>query len=208
RIVRCGVDTSVFQPSSDRRARSAGPLRIVCNGTFYEVKGHRYLIAACRLLAKWGVEFRCRMIGDGPLRDQLEQLAHQEGVADCIEWLGHLPRHDVANQLRWASVLVAPSIPASCGRREGIPVVLMEAMASGVPVIASRISGIPELIEHGETGLLVPPRDPQRLAEAMQLLHFDAELAEHLAANGRQKVATEYNQQRNAQHLAQLFAGG
>ncbi len=97
---------------------------------------------------------------------------------------------------------MTPSVPTESGRREGIPVVLMEAMASGVPVISSRISGIPELVDHEQNGLLIPPRDPEALADALQLLYYDPSARNRLGTRGREKVAAEFDLRGNAALLA------
>jgi len=99
-----------------------------------------------------------------------------------------------------------PSIPTASGRREGIPVVLMEAMASGVPVVASNISGIPELVDDGKSGILVPPRDPEAIADAIERLWHNPSLREALGKEGRAKVLREFDQRKNAARLACLFA--
>jgi len=209
RVVRCGVDRSVFHPGS--AVLDPPPPRrftIVCVGTLYEVKGHRYLIEACRQLRDRGVDFECHLIGDGPLRSSLADAARENGVGEQIRFRGRLTRQEIAELLRRADVLVAPSVPTAEGRREGIPVVLMEAMASGVTVVASRISGIPELVADNETGLLVPPRDSQALGETLYRLHQDPSLRLRLAAGGLRKVCAEYDLQRNADCLNRLFSPG
>jgi glycosyltransferase involved in cell wall biosynthesis len=116
-----------------------------------------------------------------------------------------MTRHEIAELLRASHVLAAPSVPTAAGRREGIPVVLMEAMASGLPVVASDISGIPELIKHQRTGLLVPPARPDLLADALEHLHRNANLSQRLAAAGRQRVLREYDLHKNASVLAAYF---
>jgi glycosyltransferase involved in cell wall biosynthesis len=168
-VIRCGVDGKVFHPRDPSSGdRPQGPFTITCTGTLYEVKGHRYLIEACPQLRQDGFDFVCHLIGDGPLRRPLEELAREVKIHDRIIFRGRLARQDIAEQLRNSQVLVAPSVPTVEGRREGIPVVLMEAMACGVPVVASALSGIPELVRDGETGLLVPPCDGPALCGALR----------------------------------------
>jgi glycosyltransferase involved in cell wall biosynthesis len=111
----------------------------------------------------------------------------------------------VARLLQAAQVVVAPSVPSRDGRREGIPVVLMEAMASAVPVVSSRLSGIPELVEDGQDGLLTPPGDTAALADVLEQLYRDPGLRYRLGQAGREKVKREFDLYRNAAALARHF---
>jgi glycosyltransferase involved in cell wall biosynthesis len=208
-VIRCGVDTSVFRARAESNGTgSHGRLVIVCTGTLYEVKGQTYLIEACRLLAERGIDFALHLVGDGPDLAALRDQAAQAGIADRVHFEGRRTREEIARLLGRASVVAVPSVPTSNGRREGIPVVLMEAMASGLPVVASGISGIPELVEHERNGLLVPPREPAALADALERLGRDAGLRRRLGQAGRDKVLREFNLQRNAATLAARFANG
>lgn len=210
-VIRCGVDTSVFQPPSpngNHRVDDAGTqLKIACIGTLYEVKGHTYLIEACRLLKERGVAFTCRLAGDGPYLETLQDQVEHAGLAEHVNFLGQRTRAEIVELLGSADVLVLPSIPTSSGRREGIPVVLMEAMGSGVPVVASNISGIPELVEDRSNGVLVPPRDPHALAAALEELQRDSTLRRRLGAAGRETVLREFDLHTNAVRLVQGFRG-
>ncbi len=205
-VVRCGVDTRVFEPREARQGGDA-PFTILCIGTMYEVKGHTYLVEACRLLRERGVPFQCQFVGDGPFRESITAQIEEAGLGGQVHLLGQKTRAEVAELLRRADVLAMPSIPTDSGRREGIPVVLMEAMASGLPVVASGISGIPELVEDGSSGLLVPPRDPAALADALQRLSEDPALRERLGEQARSRVLDEFDQRTNAARLADLFSG-
>jgi glycosyltransferase involved in cell wall biosynthesis len=202
-VVHCGVDTQVLRP---RPSRAAGPLTVVCVGTLHEVKGQRHLVEACRLLATRGVDVRCRLVGDGEDRAMLEGAIVQAGLEGRVELAGALTRDQVAAELAAADVLVAPSVPTKQGRREGIPVVLMEAMSSGLPVVASRISGIPELVEDGVSGLLAPPGDAQALATALRRLADDPGLRGRLGAEGRRTVQEGFDVERSAEQLIERFA--
>ncbi len=116
-----------------------------------------------------------------------------------------LTRDEIARLLLEADVLAAPSVPTRDGRREGIPVVLMEAMGSGVPVIASNISGIPELVKDNYTGLLVPPRDATSLANALERYFTDPNLRRRFGQAGRERVVGDFDLNKNAAKLAQHF---
>jgi glycosyltransferase involved in cell wall biosynthesis/peptidoglycan/xylan/chitin deacetylase (PgdA/CDA1 family) len=208
-VIRAGVDTAHFAPpvNGDRRPGSpAGALRIVCVGTLHEVKGQRHLVEACRLLAEQGVDVHGRLIGDGEDRAMLEGAIAAAGLQGRVELAGALTRDQVAAELAAADVLVAPSVPTKQGRREGIPVVLMEAMSSGLPVVASRISGIPELVQDDVSGLLAPPGDAAALAAALRRLADDPGLRARLGVAGRRTVQEGFDVERSAEQLIERFA--
>jgi colanic acid/amylovoran biosynthesis glycosyltransferase len=203
-VIRCGVDTRVFSPPVARPAD--GPLQIVCIGTLHEVKGQTHLIEACRLLREAGLRFTCRLVGEGPDREALETRIAAAGLSRQVELVGARTRPEIATMLRDADVLVLPSVPTSRGQREGLPVVLMEAMSAGLPVVASGISGIPELVEDGVTGLLVPPGQPVAIAAAVERLGHDPTLRRRLGAAARERVLADFDVDRNAAALAARFA--
>lgn len=206
-IVRAGVDTEVFAPAP-RDADGARPLEIVCVGTLQEVKGQKHLVDACARLAQAGVDFRCRLVGEGPDREMLAARIAEAGLEDRVELLGARTRPEVAAELRRADVFVAPSVPTKEGKREGIPVVLMEAMSSGVPVVSSRLSGIPELVEDGVGGLLTPPGDAVALAAALQTLAADPVLRRRLGRGARERVVGEFDLERSVDRLLGHFGMG
>ncbi|MBW3600171.1 MAG: glycosyltransferase, partial [Planctomycetes bacterium] len=206
KVLHCGVDSAVFRRRRDLpNGEGSQPFSMACVGTLYEVKGQTYLIEACRQLRRRGVNFVCHLVGDGPDRERLAAQANDAGVADCIRFHGRLTRDEVAALLQDADVLVAPSVQTRDGRREGIPVVLMEALGSGVPAVASRLSGIPELVIHEETGLLVPQRDAVALADALERLASDPALRRQLGEAGAAKVRSEFDLHKNAAALAAHF---
>lgn len=203
-VVHCGVDTEFFRPTEEPEA-DEGPLSILCVGKLHEVKGQAYLVEACRLLAEAGIDVDCTLVGDGPDRGALTRRIAESGLDGHVKILGERDRVQVAELLGEAHVLAAPSVPTKRGKREGIPVVLMEAMSAGVPVVASRLSGIPELVEDEVTGFLVPPRDPTALAHALRRLHDEPALRERLALAGRDKVKREFDVPANATELVRHF---
>ena len=203
-VIHSGIETGFFEPSNNGRPR--GRFNILCVGTLHEVKGQAYLIDACRSLSESGVDFACRFVGEGKDRPMLERRITAAGLEGRIRLLGQRARGEVLELLRSADVLVTPSVPTKQGKREGIPVVLMEALATGIPVVASDISGIPELVEDGRTGLLVPPRDSAALGHALLRLHGDEALRRQLGRAGRLKVEREFDAYANAGRLASEIA--
>lgn len=201
-VIHCGVDTQFFRPAE---TNVESPFSIVCVGKLHEVKGQTYLVEACRLLAEAGVDLVCTLIGDGPDRRALTQQIANSGLEGRVTILGERDRLQIAALLETAHVLAAPSVPTRSGKREGIPVVLMEAMSAGLPVVASRLSGIPELVADGVSGLLVPPRDAAGLADALRRLHDDPSLRWALGGNGRETVIREFDVRKNAAELVRRF---
>ena len=214
-VIHVGVDLRRFAPAGPDRppaapsdVRPAASPRIVCIGTLHEVKGQRHLIAAARLVAERGTAFELVFVGDGPDRPELERLAAAVPAPGRVVFLGQLTRDRIVEILGDATVLVAPSVPTASGKREGIPVVLIEAMASCVPVVASRLSGIPELVEDRVTGRLAEPGDPAGLAAAIGELLADPTARAVLAAAGRERVEAAFDLDRNADRLVRAFEAG
>jgi glycosyltransferase involved in cell wall biosynthesis len=205
-VIHCGIDPEVFRAGPDPAA-PAGELHLVCVGTLHAVKGQAVLLEACRRLAERGIAFRCELVGDGPDRAHLERQALRSGLAGRVRFAGACTREEVAARLREAQVAVVPSVPTRDGRREGIPVALLEAAASGRAVVASRLSGIPEAIEDGAQGLLVPPGDAQALADALAALAADPALRRRLGAAARERVLREFDLYAGARALAARFRG-
>jgi colanic acid/amylovoran biosynthesis glycosyltransferase len=203
-VVHCGVDTEFWRPDSSRR-RTSGGLQILCVASFEEVKGHTYLVAACKRLAEQGVDFTCHLVGEGPRRRHIEEQIAACQLTARFKLHGALPRPAVRELLAASDVFVLASVPTREGKREGIPVVLMEAMSCGLPVIASDLSGIPELVSNQVTGLLVPPGDDCLLAEALQTLEEQPELRIRMGRAGRERILSDFNLEKNALELLELF---
>jgi glycosyltransferase involved in cell wall biosynthesis len=162
--------------------------RVLCVAAHKPYKGLPVLIEACRILRSEGVEFHCDIVGDGPMRAELEALDHDY----VVTFLGPRDEAEVARLMDEALLFVLPSIIAPDGQMEGIPVALMEALAHGRPVVSTRISGIPELVHDGVSGLLVEPGNAPALAHAMRALLEDRERARAMGERGRQVVAREF----------------
>jgi colanic acid/amylovoran biosynthesis glycosyltransferase len=202
--IHCGVDLEKFQPRLTSETQSK-PFQIICVGTLHEVKGQAFLIQALSKLRRQGVEAHLHLVGDGVDLAMLQELVCQESLESHVTFHGTKTRDELVQLLQDADVLAAPSVPTNDGRREGIPVVLMESMACGLPVVASRLSGIPELVNSESVGLLVPPKDTTGLAEAFAKLAKDSELRKRMGEQARQRVADDFALHRNAAQLVGLF---
>ena len=187
-------------------AKNKREFRIACIGNLLEVKGHRYLIEACRLLRERGCRFVCHIIGGGPLRRNLEALVHHSGLQECVQLRGRLPHDEVIRMLqrREIDVVVHPSIETSSGEHEGIPVALMEALAHRVPAISTESGGIPELLGDG-AGALVKPADAKALADAIQRVMEDSDYRATLIETGFSRVSADFNIRKVAERLVTLM---
>jgi glycosyltransferase involved in cell wall biosynthesis len=170
-----------------------------------EKKGLGDLIAAADILRHRGRAFHVEIIGSGPQRETLQAQAKRLGIAERVRLAGSQAHDVVCLAYQRASVFVLPCVVASDGDRDGIPNVLLEAMSSGVPVVSTPISGIPELIEPGLDGLLVPPNNPTALAEAIDKLLASQELRESLARAARAKIESSFSLDASAERLLSLF---
>ena len=198
-----GVDLRRFQPSP--RATEDAPI-ILAVGRLVEKKGFSYLIEACGLLRARGVAFRCHIVGSGPLKAALRDQIAKLGLENAVQLLDARTQQQLVEVYRTASVVTLPCVILENGDRDGIPNVLVEAMSMGIPVISTSISGIPELITHGENGLLVPPRDPAALAEALTRTLAEADARQSMGEAAHIAVTQRFDLHRNARRLEALYA--
>jgi glycosyltransferase involved in cell wall biosynthesis len=191
KVVVCRHGVRLDRFSSDERRPEPG--RILSIGRLVPKKGCGVLLQACALLAARGVPFSLDVVGDGPLAGELAALATSLSLQSQVRFNRGRPQPELVEFYRRAAVFaLAPAVQAD-GDRDGVPNVILEAMASGVPVVASAISGIPEVVEHNRTGLLVPPSDPAALAGALEQLLADPDWAETIGRAGRAAVASSFD---------------
>ena len=202
RVHRTGIDLERW-PFRERRSDGPGRLRLVTVGRLVEKKGVEFVLRAVRVLVDRGVDVEYRILGDGPRHDRLEALAAELELEDRVTLAGRHAQGAVRRGLEAADVLVAASVTAADGDEEGIPNVLKEAMASGMPVVGTRHAGIPELIEDGVSGYLVAERDVKSLADALERLASAPERWAAMGRAGRAKIEREYDIHR----LNDRFAG-
>lgn len=202
-VMRCGVDPSLFEARPPKEL--ATPPLLGSIGRMVEKKGFHQLIKACAILKRQGIAFHLEMAGHGPMKEALQQRVLDLGLSAEVTFKGALPHTEVPGWLTGLDAFVLPCRRDDQGDMDGIPVVLMEAMASGVPVVSTAISGIPELIDDGTTGLLCEPDNEDDLAESLKLLLAHPDLRKSLAENGRGKVEAEFHQGANTAALARLI---
>ena len=189
-----------------QRAPSSPPL-VVSVGQLKEKKGLRHLVEAVAILRDAGVDVRCRIIGDGPQRGELTELVDRHRLIGIVELTGALPHDQVLAHYAAATAFALPCVVASDGDRDGIPNAILEAMATGLPVVSTPVSGIPEVIETEVTGLLSPPGDARSLAEALRRLLLDEGLRTRLGGEGQARVVDAFDVDRNADRFLEAIDG-
>jgi colanic acid/amylovoran biosynthesis glycosyltransferase len=192
-VIRCGVDVSEFAPSHDSPAGvlSERPL-ILAVGRLVPKKGFDLLLRAVAAIRDQGLQMTCCIVGDGPEREALHRLAADLDLGDVLTFLDSRPNSEVREHLRQAAIFVLPCRTDASGDKDGIPVVLMEAMACGVCAISGDLPTIRELIDHRKNGFLVPPDDVPALAHCLEELLADPDLRKHITARGRLRIQEEF----------------
>ena len=195
-VVHCGADLSRYPPVPPRQ----GPGFVVLSvARLAPQKGLEVLLGAVKLIADRGTDVHLVLVGDGPMRARLHRRAERLGITDRVTLAGAVGQDELANYYAGADVFCLPSFA------EGVPVVLMEAMASGRPVVATRIAGIPELVEDGVSGLLVAPGNADELTLALERLASSPRDRERMGAAGRIKVVEDFDSEKCAAQLARVF---
>jgi len=209
-LVRHGLDLSDFpRPVTSRsgqRRDPQSPFRCVAIGRLIDKKGFGTLITAMASLREMSLHVECAIIGEGSQRMLLEELVVAAGVQDCVHFRGALLHSDAIDQLRQADALIVPSVVTPEGDRDGLPNVILEAAALGIPIIASDLPGIREFVDHRDTGLVTASGDVESLAQAIRaLLEEDDTMTEQLRHNARRKIETEYDISQNIRPLVERF---
>jgi colanic acid/amylovoran biosynthesis glycosyltransferase len=179
---------------------------IVGVGRLVEKKGFADLLEACAILVQRGLNFQCEIIGEGEEKTILEHHVQRLNLNCHVRLLGARPQPEVINKIQGASVFALPCVIGEDGNRDGLPTVLLEAMALGTPCVSTDVTGIPEVLRHEQTGLEVPQRDPLALADALECLLKDKALQMQLALNARALIERDFDIERNAARLREVFA--
>ncbi len=201
-----GLNMERFCPvDSGNKLTSETIPTILSIGRFREKKGFPYLIHTCKILMEQGYKINCKIVGYGPLYGEIKQLISDLGLDQVVFLVEKLVQEQVIELYSKATIFVLPCQIADDGDRDGIPNVLLEAMAMRLPVISTDISGIAELIEHMETGILVPQKDTEALVSAVKLLLDQPHLRSKLGKTGRAKVCKQFSLEKSAEKLKDLF---
>jgi colanic acid/amylovoran biosynthesis glycosyltransferase len=188
------------------RATFAGdPPSIVAIGRLIVKKGFANLISACALLVGRGRSFRCDIFGEGPLENRLRGQIAELSLPEFVQLPGPKPQHELRERLARASVFVLPSVPEPEGGMDNLPTVIMEAMATGLPVVSTRIGGIPEMVIDNQTGFLVQPEDAAALAEAIEKVTNDRSLGQRLGQAGYEQAQKLFSIEKNVREFCALL---
>lgn len=198
-VIGCGVDTNFFCPRAAAVNGVLAPL-VVCVARHVRVKNLQLLLRACARLRDWGVDFRCVLVGDGPCRGELEELRSGLGLGSVVQLAGAAEQSGV---LRWWQ---KAAIGVLTSDNEGLPVSLMEAAACGVPVVATAVGGVPELVTDGVTGLLAPAGDAEALADALRRLLASSDLRARMSVAARQRAEERFCLATQVDRLLRLWA--
>lgn len=183
----------------------APPYRLLAAGRFVPKKGYEYLLRACKILKEDGLDFHLTLVGDGVLRKKLEKLSRQLNI-DHLTTFTEFIRHDrIASYFKASDIFIMPSVVHKTGDRDGIPTVILEALAHRLPVIATEVSGIPEIIESSVTGFLIPEKNPPAIATAVKKMLHDRTAAIKMAKQGRSRVLRQFEPIKNHRKVASLY---
>jgi glycosyltransferase involved in cell wall biosynthesis len=193
-MVYCGIDRARFAPRTTVSDSRDKMLRIRAHSRIVEKKGFAYLVSACEILRNRGVDFECSIAGTGPIVEDLREQVVASGLDGSVHILGErVPDRDLLDFLHQGNAYCLPCVWASDNDVDGIPAALMEAMASGLPVVSTRIAGIPDLVIDEESGLLVPSEDATALADALQRIADEDGLADHLVKGASKVIEERFN---------------
>jgi glycosyltransferase involved in cell wall biosynthesis len=198
-VVRCGISTTRYARHAAWNGRRGAAVNVLTVARLASVKGHAVLLDALAALTARGVDVELTWIGDGPERAALERRAKQLRVAHRVRMLGAVGQDDIRAEYERADVFCLPSFA------EGLPVVLLEAMAMELPVVATQVMAVPELVEHGVSGLLVAPARPDLLADALELLIDAPDERASMGATGRAKVLADHDAARSGSALRNVY---
>ena len=196
-----------LQVTKTVRPAFSPPYNLLALGRFVVKKGFADLLQACRLLAQTGLDFQLTLAGDGPEKAHLQELVDRYQLGARVQLPGFVDHHQVTRLMAAAHLFVMPSIVAPSGDRDGTPTVIAEALLHQVPVVATQVCGIPEMVRPGETGWLVPPADPPALAAAITQALADPAEARRRAKNGSRLMREQFDSRKNYRRLMSCFAG-
>jgi colanic acid/amylovoran biosynthesis glycosyltransferase len=196
-----GIDLAQFIPAQPGTV----PVRIVSVGRLIPKKGYTELVEACSLLNKQGFDFRCTIVGGGPEHLPLRQLIETRGLDKVIELAGPKSQTEIVELLAQSQIFVFPARQDESGDRDNLPTVLVEAMASGLPIVASSLAGIPEIITDQINGILIPQQAPEALASAIRSLLLNAQKRQSLGSSGLSTAREKFNLAATVQELIGIF---
>jgi colanic acid/amylovoran biosynthesis glycosyltransferase len=197
-----GIDLKVFHP---KIKKEGDPFTFVCVARFVEKKGHKVLVDACEILKDQGINFRCWMVGKGKLETDIRNAITRKKLQGFIEILGPHTHDEVLERFHQSHVYVLPCVEGKNGNKDGLPVALVEALACGLPVITTPMTGNPEVVKHGMNGFLVPFEDPYKTAEAMRIMLEDTVCYQALSGRARSSIEDYFDSKKTVKALISKF---
>lgn len=194
------LDEFRFEPEAER------PPLVLGVGRLVEKKGFAYLLDACALMRSRGIRFRCEVVGGGVLESTLQEQLQKLDLGEHVMLCGPMSQSDVKKKIRQARLLAAPCVHAEDSDRDGLPTILLEAMALGTPCISTPVTGIPEVLRHENTGLMVDERDAAALADACERLLADQNLCDQLTQSGRRLIENKFDIDKNTVKIRGFFS--
>ncbi len=198
-----GLDKNLFADAAPRRGNN--PPFILSVGRLVEKKGFPYLLRALEILHRRGVPFRCQIVGEGPLRSELEKMAGDLGLSDLVRFVGSISFDEVKEKYLEANIFALPCLRTARGDVDGLPNVILEASLSGLPVVSTTVSGVPEGVRDGETGFLVEEKNAPALADALEKLILNPDLRQRMGEQGKEFVSQNFDLPKNVARLVALF---
>lgn len=202
RVIYHGVDLAHYR-EEEKPVSGGGSFRILSVGSLFACKGFEYLIQAGEILKRENFDFRCRIVGGGYLEGKLRKMVEELGLEEYVSFTGYQAQDEMPGHYRWADLLV---LPAVLKIHWGIPNVLLESLASGVPVACTELPSLPELIENPPCGFAIPERDPAAIAGLVRRVSRDRELLREYGRTGRRKIEEKWDIEKTAAELVALFA--
>jgi colanic acid/amylovoran biosynthesis glycosyltransferase len=196
-----GIDLSVFKQAIP----PIDTIKFLSVGRLIEKKGFVYLIEAAKLLRDRGLSFDCKIVGEGPERGPLQRSIQANGLDNHVHLTGAKSQPEIVDLLSQCSIFVLPAIHDRSGDTDNLPTVLIEAMASGLSLVATNVAGIPEIVHHNENGILIPERDPIRLADAIESIGFNRQLLDRYGRTSRQIAEQKFSLKTTTAELKRIF---
>jgi colanic acid/amylovoran biosynthesis glycosyltransferase len=203
--LHCIYNGVPLQPKQEAPVHMEPPYKLLALGRFVGKKGYEYLLQACKTLKDSQIDFRLTLAGDGPLRTKLTRLTRSLGLEDNVSFPGFVSHEHVSELFMETDMLLMPSVVHSSGDRDGIPTVIMESLMHRVPVVATDVAGISEVIEDGETGILIPEKNSQAIADAVTRMAKDRSIALGMAETGRDRVRKQFDPEASHQQMLDLL---
>ncbi|MEM9478531.1 MAG: glycosyltransferase family 4 protein [Verrucomicrobiota bacterium] len=200
-----GIDLESLSAAPSKTKGDLDPPKILSVGRLIEKKGFDDLVTACAMLRDRQIRFQCKIVGDGPLQEELEAAISEYEVGDCVRLVGPKSQEEIKKMLHESSVFALPCVTEKAGGKDNLPTVIMEAMAARLPCVSTKLAGVPEMVEHEVTGFLAEERQPEKIADYLAQLLNDAELAKKMGEAGYARAEKLFSLEKTSTRLLHLL---